>query len=241
MEALAAHHRQLGVWADNCPDNFENRAALVGAEIARLEGRELDAERLYEQAIRSARANAFIHNEALAYELAARFYAARGFEDFAHVYLRKARDGYLRWGADGKVRQLEELYPHLREEEPAPGSASTIGAPIESLDLATVIRVSQAVSGEIVVEKLIDTLMRTAIEQAGAERGLLILPRGIEQRIEAEATTNGDTVIVHLRDEAVGRSHAAGVGAPLCRAHPGERDSRRRRGPVRVCRGSLHP
>ncbi len=71
---------QLEVWAENCPENFENRAALVGAEIARIEGRELDAEHLYEQAIRSARANGFVHNEALAYELAARFYAARGFE-----------------------------------------------------------------------------------------------------------------------------------------------------------------
>ena len=113
---LAAHHRQLAEWAENCPENFENRAALVGAEIARLEGREIDAERLYEQAIRSARANGFVHNEAIAYELAARFYAARGFEDFAHVYLRRARDGYLRWGADGKVRQLDEMYPHLRTE-----------------------------------------------------------------------------------------------------------------------------
>ena len=94
------------------------------------------------------------------------------------MYLRNARYCYLTWGADGKVRQLDEFYPNLREEGPAPGPTSTIGAPVEHLDLATVIRVSQAVSGEIVLEKLIDTLMRTAIEQAGAERGLLILPRG---------------------------------------------------------------
>ena len=178
MDALTAHHRQLQVWAENCPENFENRAALVGAEIARIEGRELDAERLYEQAIRSARANGFVHNEALAYELAARFYAARGFEQIAELYLRNARYGYLRWGADGKVRQLEEMYPHLSGGRAAPGPTSTIGAPVEHLDLATVIKVSQAVSGEIVLEKLIDTLMRTAIEQAGAERGLLILSRG---------------------------------------------------------------
>ena len=201
--ALEEHHRQLEIWAENCPENFENRAALVGAEIARLEGREIDAERLYEQAIRSARANAFVHNEALAYELAARFYAARGFEDFAHVYQRRARDGYVRWGADGKVRQLDEIYPSLKTEESAPAPTSTIGVPVERLDLATVIRVSQAISGEIVVEKLIDTLMRTAIEQAGAERGLLILARGAEQRIEAEVTTDGDAVIVQLRDQAV--------------------------------------
>ena len=70
---------------------------------------------LYEQAIRSARANGFVHNEALANELAARFYAARGFEKIAHLYLRNARYGYLRWGADGKVRQLDELYPQLRD------------------------------------------------------------------------------------------------------------------------------
>jgi PAS domain S-box-containing protein len=199
--ALTAHHRQLEVWAENCAENFENRAALVAAEIARIEGRELDAERLYEQAIRSARANGFIHNEALANELASRFYAARGFEKIARAYLQDARYSYLRWGADGKVRQLDELYPHLREEEPAPALTSTIGAPVEHLDLATVIKVSQAISGEIVLQRLIDTLMRTAIEQAGAERGLLILSHGAEPRIEAEATTNGDTVLVQLRGQ----------------------------------------
>ncbi len=99
LDAAAAHHRQLQVWAQNCPENFENRAALVGAEIARLEGRDLDAMRLYEQAIRSARDNGFVHNEALANELASRFYAARGFETSARAYLREARYGYLRWGA----------------------------------------------------------------------------------------------------------------------------------------------
>ncbi len=203
LEALAAHHRQLQIYADNCPENFENRASLVGAEIARLEGRELDAERLYELAIRSARANGFNHHVALAYELAARFYAARGLEEITRLYLGNARDGYQRWGADAKVRQLDEKYPYLRDREPLRDSASTIGTAVEQLDLATVIKVSQAISSEIVLDKLIDTLMRTAVEQAGAERGLLLLRRGTEQRIEAEATTNCDTVTVHLRDEPV--------------------------------------
>ena len=200
FEALAAHHRQLETWAVNCPENFENRAALVSAEIARIEGRDLDAMRLYEQAISSAHANGFVHSEALANELAARFYEARGFEKIAHGYSRDARYWYLQWGAAGKVQQLDELYPHLREEEPVPAPTSTIGASVEHLDLATVIKVSQTVSGEIVLEKLIDTLMRTAIEHAGAERGLLILPRGVEPRIEAEAMTSGDTIIVRSRE-----------------------------------------
>jgi PAS domain S-box-containing protein len=203
LEAVTAHHGQLVVWAANCPDNFENRAALVGAEIARLDGRDVEAMRLYEQAIRSAHAHGFVHNEALANELAARFYAARGFDRIARLYLQDARYGYLRWGATGKVRQLDQLHPHVRAEEPAPGPTSTIGAPIEHLDLVTVMKVSQAISGEIVLDKLIDTLMRTAIEHAGAERGLLILPRGDEQPIEVEATTSGDTVVVRLRQASV--------------------------------------
>jgi PAS domain S-box-containing protein len=93
------------------------------------------------------------------------------------------------------------MYPHLRAEEPAPGPTSTIATPVEHLDLATVIKASQAVSSEIVLEKLIHTLMRTAIEQAGAERGLLILPRGDELHIQAEATS-GEDVAVHLRSAA---------------------------------------
>ena len=202
-EALTGHHAQLQVWAENGPANFEDRAALVAAEIARLEGRELDAPRLYEQAIRAARANEFIQNEAIAYERTAHFYMARAFGDIATMYLRKARYCYRAWGADAKVRRLDELYPHIRQEEPAPGLMNTIQAPVEHLDLATVIKVSQSVSGEIVLDKLIDTLMRTAIEQAGAERGVLILARGAERRIAAEATTAGESVIVHLRDEVV--------------------------------------
>jgi PAS domain S-box-containing protein len=206
LEAITAHHRQLEEWAANCPDNFENRAVLISAEISRLEGRERDATNLYERAIRSARDNGFVQVEALAYELAARFYRAQGFEEFARLYLQHARDCYLRWGADGKVQQLDGLYPHLRTQEPPADLKSTIGAPVEQLDLATVIKVSQAVSGEIVLEKLIDTLMRTALEQAGAERGLLVLSYGAELRIAAEATSSGCTVRVRLREEPVTES-----------------------------------
>jgi PAS domain S-box-containing protein len=202
LEALAAHHRHLQIWASHCPENFENRAALVGAEIARIEGREFEAMRLYELAIRSARANHFVHHEALANELAARFYAARGFEKIARVYLQDARHGYLRWGADGKVRQLEQLHPHLRDA-PVPASpTTTIDAPVERLDVGTVLKAAQAVSGEIVLGELIKTLLRIAVEHAGAGRGLLILFPGDEPQIAAEATTGRGQVEVALRQTA---------------------------------------
>jgi len=203
LEAAAGHHRQLQVWAGGCPENFADRAALVGAEIARLESRDLEAMDLYEQAIRSARDSGFVHNEAITYERASAFYRARGFDQFAEAYLRNARRCYLRWGADGKVRQLDHLHPQIREETSAPAPLGMIAAPVEQLDLATVIKVSQAVSGEIVLEKLIDTIMRNAVKQAGAERALLILPHEADHRIEAEATTAGDELNVHLRDEGV--------------------------------------
>jgi PAS domain S-box-containing protein len=203
FEALAAHHKQLEVWARNCPENFENRTALLGAEIARLEGRELDAEHLYERSIHSARTNGFVQNEAIAYEFAARFYAARGLEEIARLYLRNARNGYLRWGADGKARQLDEIYPQLGKDALLPGPTSTIEAPVDHLDLATVIKVSQSVSREIVPEKLIDTIMRVAIEQAGAQRGVLIVSRGDELWCVAEGLIRDNALAVELRDDPV--------------------------------------
>jgi PAS domain S-box-containing protein len=206
FKALVEHHKQLALWSSNCPENFENRAALVEAEIARIEGRELAAEQLYEKAIQSSRINGFVHNEAIASEMAARFYAGRGFETVAEAYLRKARYCYLRWGAAGKVRQLEELHPQFQEEEPVSGLTSTIGTPIEQLDLATVMKVSQAVSEEIVLEQLIEKLMVIAIEHAGAQRGLLILPFGEEYRIVAEGRTGAEEVEVRVHQAAIAPS-----------------------------------
>jgi PAS domain S-box-containing protein len=197
-ELLILHCEQLREWAESNPPTFSDKHALVSAEIAHLEGRDLDAMRLYEQAIQSAREHGFVQNEAVAHEVAARFYVARGLEPIAHLYLRNARQCYLNWGADGKVRQLDQLYPYLQKADPSPDARGAIGVTSEHLDLATVIKVSQAVSGEIVHEKLIDTLLRTALEHAGAERGLLILPRGVESQIEAEASATRDTVRVRL-------------------------------------------
>jgi PAS domain S-box-containing protein len=198
-EAIGRHQRRLQSWAANCPQNFEGRAALVSAEIARLDGRPVEAMDLYERAIASARANGFVHHEALACELAGRFYAARGFKEIAHLYLGNARQCYLRWGADGKVQQLDQLHPQLRQHEREPSPSGTIEAPVEQLDLATVLKVSQAVSGEMVLGKLINRLMRAAIEHAGAVRALLIFPHGNDFQIEADATTSGRDINVQLR------------------------------------------
>ncbi|UVK38859.1 AAA family ATPase [Mesorhizobium sp. AR10] len=199
-EVLTAHQEQLREWAENYPPTFAEKHALVSAEIARLEGRDADAMRLYEHAIQSARENGFVQNEGLAHELAAQFYAARGFERFAHVCLRDARHCYLRWGALGKVKQLEERYPHLREERTPTSHAATIGAPVAQLDVETAVKASQAVSGEIELNKLIETLMTITLEHAGAERGLLITFRDDEPQIVAEATAGQGRIEVSVRE-----------------------------------------
>ena len=203
VNGLREQHRKLSIWCARIPGNFADRLTLLAAEIARIEGRELEAERLYEKAIQLARESGFVQIEAIAGECAARFYEARGITTVVLSYQAIARDCYLRWGADAKVRQLDERYPHLRKNEHALSSTPTIGAPAEQLDLATVLKVSEAVSGEIVLERLIETLLRIALEHAGAERGLLLLPQGSELRILAEATTSGASVKVDLCDTPI--------------------------------------
>jgi predicted ATPase/serine/threonine protein kinase/signal transduction histidine kinase len=202
LEVVATHCQQLKIWKENCPENFGSCTALVAAEIARIEGRDLDAMQLYEEAIQSARRNRFIQNEAIAHEVAGRFYAARGFETIAQTYIKNARYCYLRWGAMGKVRKIDQDYPLPREERTI-YSTARIETNVEQLDLRTVMKVSQAVSGEIVLERLVQTLMVIAVEHAGAERGLLILLHGKEHRIAAEARTGRDEVQVQLRHELV--------------------------------------
>jgi len=200
---LREHLRKLAIWSNRCPANFAARQQLVAAELARIEGRELEAEQLYEESIRLAQESGFVQIEAIAAERAARFYETRGIRTVVLSYLMKARDCYARWGAEAKVRQLEELYPGLRERGSALNATGTIGAPVGQLDLATVLKVSEAVSGEIVLERLTETLLRSAIEHAGAECGVLILPRGPELRIRAEAMTRGGSIALDLADSPI--------------------------------------
>ena len=201
-EDLIGHLGSFQRWAQSCPATFAHKHALVSAEWARLEGREIEAMRLYEQAIRSAAERGFIQDQALGSELAARFYRLSGLEKMADIYLDEARDCYARWGALAKVAQLDRLRPRARQHTPLVPKP-TIEAPVEQFDLATVIKMSQAVAGEIVLEKLIETLMVIAIEHAGADRGLLILPQRGEHQIEAEARTGRDGLQVHLFGTAV--------------------------------------
>jgi predicted ATPase/signal transduction histidine kinase/GAF domain-containing protein len=190
LNALVAHHRQLEIWAENCPENFESRSALTAAEIARIEGRELDAQYLYEKAIRSARENGFFQNEGISNELAANFYAKRGFDTISHTYFREARYCYLRWGADGKVKQLDEQYPWLAEAKPL-GTTGTIVASSDQLDLVTVIKAQHAISGEIHLDQLAETLLRIVLENAGAQKAYL----SVEPDVQLLASVRSDQSI----------------------------------------------
>nr|WP_277877176.1 MULTISPECIES: ATP-binding protein [unclassified Leptolyngbya] len=153
--------------------------------------------RLYEQSIKSAYEYEFVQYEALAYELAAKFYLNREFEAIAKTYLQEARNAYLRWGALGKVQHLEIHYPALLPQlqpvspkNPAASSSTTFVSSKEQLDILSVIKASQTISSEIVLADLLKTLMQIAIEQAGAEVGYILLSRHDRLVIEVEAKAN---------------------------------------------------
>ena len=200
-EALAAHHRQLQEWAENCPENPRKIAPRWSGPSSRA-SRVAMPRRCGSTNGRSARPEqtaSFITKRSPTNSLPVSTRRAVS-REIARLYLGNARHGYLRWGADGKVRQLDRQDPQLKQEEPVTGSTSIVAAHVEHLDLATVIKVSQVVSGEMVMEKLIDRLMRAAIEHAGAERGLLIVPQGDELHTQAVAATSGEDVSVELPD-----------------------------------------
>ena len=202
MAAVLHHQAEIETWAESCADNFEHCAALVAAEVARIEGRELDAERRYEEAITSARKHGFVQNEGLANELAGRFHAGRGFPNIANFYLASARRCYVRWGAEGKVRQLDAGHPELRDPwTPAP--TASFRAPLRELDLDTMFKAGQALSGEILLDKLIETLMRITVEHAAAERGVLLLLRNSEPQVAATAVVRRGQIEVSTGSRGV--------------------------------------
>ena len=205
LASLREHERKLAEWATTCPENFGSKHALVAAELARIEERPLDAMRLYEQAARSARESGYIQNEALAHETAARFYQMRELDTLAAAHLREAWRAYARWGADGKVADLERRYPDLLSSRLEPPAAAIV-APPEQFDLLAVLKASQAISREIVLSRLLSTLVRTVIQQAGAQRGFLLLAWSDELRIEAEARSDPSGIEVLLERRALSAS-----------------------------------
>jgi predicted ATPase/signal transduction histidine kinase/GAF domain-containing protein/tRNA A-37 threonylcarbamoyl transferase component Bud32 len=169
-EDITAHYERLKIYAKSCPDNFADLAALVGAEIARIGHRDRDAAWLYTKAVALAHKNGLVQNEAVAYETAAAFYRQRGFEMFYRSHLREALACYSRWGADGKVRQLEDQNPWLVPSRPPEFPSLT-----EHLDAISLAKAQQAISSKIDMDDLLEEVMSIVIENAGAQKGFLII------------------------------------------------------------------
>ncbi|ODG99290.1 histidine kinase [Nostoc sp. KVJ20] len=211
-EIIREHQQIQKTWAENCPTNFLHRYLLLSAEIARTSGKYMDAIELYDRAIAKAKENEYVNEEALANELAAKFYLEWGKERIAQEYLINAYYCYTHWGAKAKVDDLEQHYPKLlapilQQMRPplTPNETITnidsiatfhpsISKSITSsssasvmLDLATVIKASQTLSSEIELDKLLSKLLQVVIENAGADKCVLLLLK--EDRLVIEATT----------------------------------------------------
>ncbi|WP_437947961.1 AAA family ATPase [Sorangium sp. So ce296] len=179
---------KLRRWAEGCPANFQHQHLLLSAELARLQGREIDAIDLYEQAIVSASEHGFLQHLALAAERAAELHLDRGRRTLVRGYLVIAHDAYTRWGATAKARTLEERYPHLTAEHVDGGPSGA------ALDATTVMKAVQTISSEIVLERLLQRMMRIILENAGAERGHLLVHRESGLAEEAAGTAGGEHV-----------------------------------------------
>jgi len=203
LEKVTQHQTKMFYYQENCPDNYENKYHLVEAEKARVLEQNWQAAELYEKAIQGAKKYEFIHEEALAYERAAEFYLALERLEIGQLYLRNAHHCYIRWGAKAKVKQLEGEYPEYLLGVTNQGKSTNLSITIsntgtngEILDLGTIIKASQAISGEIKLEQLLQNLMKIVIENAGAEKGFLILNNQKNWVIEAQGTVDREQITI---------------------------------------------
>ncbi len=199
MRTVASHLRKMRRWAVHSPVNYSHKVLLMDAERMRAWGKDARAEKCYLRAIEGAREHKYLNEEALAQELAGQFFLSRGNREKAKAHILQARHCYARWGARTKVRHIEETYRDLLGVPPeaAPigieesARTTTVSGGLGfNLDLATVTRASQAISGEIVLDKLLDKMMNIVIENAGAQKGLLILQSEDGLVVRAEVTTD---------------------------------------------------
>jgi predicted ATPase/signal transduction histidine kinase/FixJ family two-component response regulator/tRNA A-37 threonylcarbamoyl transferase component Bud32 len=217
LSRVASNQEKMRLWANHAPINFQHKYELVEAEKAHALGQYWHAMDHYDRAIAQAREHGYIQEEALANERAAAFYLLQDREKIAQTYLVDAYYGYLRWGAIAKVKDLEARYSYLftqplrreantTETLPTTNSVSTERG--RALDLATVMKASQALSGEIVLSDLLTKLMQIVLENAGAEKGFLLLEKSGQLLIEASGTvgTNEITVQQSIPLEELGMS-----------------------------------
>ncbi|TYT75521.1 diguanylate cyclase domain-containing protein [Desulfobotulus mexicanus] len=195
-DKFALYAENNHIWSDNCPENFLCRHLLLQAEKARLAGDTDAAHGLYKKAAEDARNNGFLNIEALCNEAAARFWLEKDFIKYAAIHIKDAMLGYQLWGADAKVLELRRHFPHMDQNrfpgDPAskPSLNTDLIPDTRLLDLDAILRATRAISGEIVLDRLLQTLMTTMLESAGAESALLLTPKaGGGFRIEAHAHT----------------------------------------------------
>ena len=200
LTRVARNQKKMRKWAAHAPSNYLHKLQLVAAERARVSGNYDKARQLYDRAIAGARDNEYLNEQALAQELAARFHLSCGQRELACHYLGKALHTYRRWGASAKVRHIETCHGDLlptwaTQPEPETPSRGERSASI-ALDLQTVSKSAQAISSELVLDRLLKKLMVFAIENAGARRGVLLLDKSGQLVIEAEATNDTSEVTV---------------------------------------------
>ena len=202
LTKVAAKQEKMELWAKQAPMNFLHKFYLVEAERSRVLGKDSEARDYYDRAITLAHKNDYLNDEALAYELAGKFYLARNQNHVARYYLQDAHYTYQGWGAVAKVKDLEARYPQFLATVSTNSIKTSLNPSITDsgkttsgvLDINSILKASQTISGEIIPDKLLEKLMKILIENAGAQKGFLILDKDGDWVIEAEGTVDSDQV-----------------------------------------------
>ena len=199
LARIASNQKQMKRWARHAPMNYLHRYYLVKAEFYRVSGKHAKAVDLYDKAIALLKENHYISEEGIAHELFARFYIEKGNVGLAQIYLKNARHCFMQWGGVSKIRIMDKKYAQFLmdnmstmpiqtfvSEGLSPITQTTGNDISKLLDIETVIKSSQAIAGEIVLDKLLLQLMKIIIENAGAEYGALLLENKGRLFLEAE-------------------------------------------------------
>ena len=192
LEKMNEGLRRMTRWADGCKENFEHLRLFMKAELAGICGDMRAAMSHYEGAINAARESGFIRDEAMASEMAAQFLMRNGLEKAADGYLQAAHYGYYCWGAHRKVADMEAAYPALINAKARKGAADagdSHSLDADSLDITSVFRASQSISEELELQKLLKATLHVLMENAGAQKGLLVEHHDGELIIQAESET----------------------------------------------------
>ncbi|MGE5403453.1 MAG: AAA family ATPase, partial [Candidatus Saccharibacteria bacterium] len=194
LKQIKTNQKQMKIWASSCPQNYHSRYLIAEAEYMRITGKNSRAEELYEQGIQTARDNGFIQIQAIGSELAGRFHMGLSHTQQAVAHLKEALDSYDKWNATAKVKSLEKEFPFLISTDKTSIQGTTSQGNADGLDFNSVMKAAQSLAEEMNLDRLLEKLVHIIVENAGAQKGIVVLNHDGHLTVEAQRNVESEEV-----------------------------------------------